>query len=149
MLLWWGAHVWGAGVGAQASSAAGLESLAGTAGRDLSMVRHLCQSVSQSQDGAELGSSLLAVMPKYSWDKSRTIAAKGEGDRHPFYRSCCHNLDVLKLMAVCVCVFKQLLVQPFSTVHFWGYVVRESANKVSLSKCTVPASRTLLWFPML
>lgn len=63
--------------------------------------------------------------------------------------SCCHNLDVLKLMAVCVCVFKQLLVQPFSTVHFWGYVVRESANKVSLSKCTVPASRTLLWFPML
>lgn len=129
----------------QASSAAGLESLAGTAGWDLSTVRRL----RQSQDGAELGSSLLAVMPKYSWDKSRTIAAKGEGDILSTVVSCCHNLDVLKLMAVCVCVFKQLLVQPFSTVHFWGYVVRESANKVSLSKCTVPASRTLLWFPML
>lgn len=129
----------------QASKAL-LEQLDGTLAWSATSVS---QSVSQSQDGAELGSSLLAVMPKYSWDKSRTIAAKGEGDRHPFYRSCCHNLDVLKLMAVCVCVFKQLLVQPFSTVHFWGYVVRESANKVSLSKCTVPASRTLLWFPML
>lgn len=29
----------------------------------------------------------------------------------------CHNLDVFKLMAFRICVFKQLLVQPFSTIH--------------------------------
>lgn len=58
---------------------------------------------------------------------------------HPSYCSCCPDLDVLKLTAVCVCVFKELLVQPFSAVHFRGSVVQDSASKVSLSTCTVPA----------
>lgn len=51
------------------------KALLGTAGRDLSGGRHL----RQRQDGADLGSTLLTVMPKYSRDKSRMINAKGEG----------------------------------------------------------------------
>lgn len=51
------------------------KALLGTAGRDLSGGHHL----RQSQDGADLGSTVLAVMPKCSRDKSRRIDAKGEG----------------------------------------------------------------------
>lgn len=54
---------WGAGVGAgtRVGGAAGLGSLPGTGGQELSRVHHL----RQSQGGTDLGGILLTVMPKY------------------------------------------------------------------------------------